>query len=99
MARCIPVYPPIWLLVRRWLEECQHEQRTERGMADPRSPQQDATEAQLCCNPDKHHGCQHVVCGDPDTHRHTGRTSDIIMCFQTGQPEREPPRAEEPRQD
>jgi len=28
--------------------ECRHEQRTERGMSDPRSPQQQATKTQSC---------------------------------------------------
>ena len=46
-------------------------------MADPRSPQQHAAEAQSCRGPYKDHSGQYVVCGDPDTHRQPAKTDAI----------------------
>jgi hypothetical protein len=53
-------------------------------MDNPRSPQQQAAESRPCYSPEKNHGGQHVIGGDPDTHRQTGGTSDIVAGFQTG---------------
>ena len=62
-------------------------------MENPRSPQQEAAETRPCCGPEKNHGGQHVVGRDPEAHRQTGRTRDIMTGFQAGQPKREHPRA------
>ena len=68
-------------------------------MPDPRSPQQQATETQSCRSPEKNHGCQHVISGDPEAYRQTGGTLGIVAGFQAGQPEREDSRAEKSCQD
>ena len=79
--------------------ECRYQQYAEHGMADPGGPQQHPPEAQSYRSPHNDHGSEHVVAGDPDAHRQTGGTADIITSFQTGQPKRKHPCAEESRQD
>jgi hypothetical protein len=37
-----------------------------------------------CRSPEKNHGGQYVVCGDPDTHRQPAKTRDIMTGFQAG---------------
>jgi len=58
-------------------------------MDNPCSPQQQTAKARPCCSPDNNHGCQLVVGRDPDTHRQSDRTLDVVASLQAGQPQRE----------
>lgn len=55
-------------------------------MDNPRFPPQQAAQVRLCCCPYNNRGWWHVVGCDPDAHRRTGRTLDIIAGFHAGRP-------------